>query len=311
MLLTRSPLSGILLPLTFDLHVLSTPPAFILSQDQTLHSDPSRMASSHPYRFSHSRFHQPAPLPQHQPTSTPERSLSCCLTTLQLLMCPLSRLAARLRPPQPPASPPTGLRRRKTVLYPRPRHPVKSPAAVAHSLPAHPPTTHAFDALRHEPLAYHRQTPSRKSTPPPRNLYLLLACQCPTRRTRPLSLPQPRQAQVDRLSHPHPHVKSLNPLLPSSSRSASQSLAQATKTSPAQQLSRRKHESPESFGWNDGGADLLVKAPNTTHQTNTLADFIAVGSVSIADARSVCQPIQAQSTAHSVRHADLAQPTLT
>ena len=33
-LLTRSPLS---IATSFDLHVLSTPPAFILSQDQTLH----------------------------------------------------------------------------------------------------------------------------------------------------------------------------------------------------------------------------------------------------------------------------------
>jgi hypothetical protein len=37
-LLTRSPLSlTIAHELTFDLHVLGTPPAFILSQDQTLH----------------------------------------------------------------------------------------------------------------------------------------------------------------------------------------------------------------------------------------------------------------------------------
>ena len=35
-LLTRSPLSRIA-PLSIDLHVLGTPPAFILSQDQTLH----------------------------------------------------------------------------------------------------------------------------------------------------------------------------------------------------------------------------------------------------------------------------------
>ena len=38
MLLTRAPLySGLqAIPFSFDLHVLSTPPAFILSQDQTL-----------------------------------------------------------------------------------------------------------------------------------------------------------------------------------------------------------------------------------------------------------------------------------
>ena len=36
MLLTRSPLGP---KTSFDLHVLSTPPAFVLSQDQTLHRD--------------------------------------------------------------------------------------------------------------------------------------------------------------------------------------------------------------------------------------------------------------------------------
>ena len=35
-LLTRSPLGA---STSFDLHVLSTPPAFVLSQDQTLHRD--------------------------------------------------------------------------------------------------------------------------------------------------------------------------------------------------------------------------------------------------------------------------------
>ncbi len=36
MLLTRTPLYSGLLPFAFDLHVLGTPPALILSQDQTL-----------------------------------------------------------------------------------------------------------------------------------------------------------------------------------------------------------------------------------------------------------------------------------
>ena len=35
-LLTRSPLYSGLLPFALDLHVLGTPPAFALSQDQTL-----------------------------------------------------------------------------------------------------------------------------------------------------------------------------------------------------------------------------------------------------------------------------------
>ena len=40
MLLTRSPLSTRASPgFSFDLHVLSAPPAFVLSQDQTLHRD--------------------------------------------------------------------------------------------------------------------------------------------------------------------------------------------------------------------------------------------------------------------------------
>jgi hypothetical protein len=39
-LLTRAPLYSGRSPFTFDLHVLGTPPAFVLSQDQTLHLEP-------------------------------------------------------------------------------------------------------------------------------------------------------------------------------------------------------------------------------------------------------------------------------
>ena len=63
-LLTRAPLYSSLRTFSFDLHVLSTPPAFILSQNQTLHQDflvtevtfesESRMGCSNPIR-------QPAP----------------------------------------------------------------------------------------------------------------------------------------------------------------------------------------------------------------------------------------------------------
>jgi hypothetical protein len=45
-LLTRSPLTHdpkVISP--FDLHVLGTPPAFVLSQDQTLHQTPQRVSS--------------------------------------------------------------------------------------------------------------------------------------------------------------------------------------------------------------------------------------------------------------------------
>ena len=51
MLLTRSPLvypkKG---ALPFDLHVLSTPPAFVLSQDQTLHRKKFRHTHTHHYK---------------------------------------------------------------------------------------------------------------------------------------------------------------------------------------------------------------------------------------------------------------------
>ena len=50
MLLTRAPLySGLqAIPFSFDLHVLSTPPAFILSQDQTLQLKMANVAPEGP-----------------------------------------------------------------------------------------------------------------------------------------------------------------------------------------------------------------------------------------------------------------------
>jgi hypothetical protein len=50
-LLTRSPLSTISSP-SFDLHVLGTPPAFILSQDQTLRKSLSNASASVTVSFS-------------------------------------------------------------------------------------------------------------------------------------------------------------------------------------------------------------------------------------------------------------------
>ena len=48
MLLTRSPLTTQQKPCDpFDLHVLSTPPAFVLSQDQTLHRKPMKHPDQH------------------------------------------------------------------------------------------------------------------------------------------------------------------------------------------------------------------------------------------------------------------------
>ena len=55
MLLTRSPLIPIA-NLPFDLHVLGTPPAFILSQDQTLRKFLPN-AFLHLLRFPHSPSH--------------------------------------------------------------------------------------------------------------------------------------------------------------------------------------------------------------------------------------------------------------
>ena len=41
---------GTEVPGSFDLHVLSTPPAFVLSQDQTLRQDLIRLAEAYPTR---------------------------------------------------------------------------------------------------------------------------------------------------------------------------------------------------------------------------------------------------------------------
>ena len=45
-LLTRAPLYSGLLLFAFDLHVLGTPPAFVLSQDQTLRNNVSEVRIS-------------------------------------------------------------------------------------------------------------------------------------------------------------------------------------------------------------------------------------------------------------------------
>ena len=85
--------------LTFDLHVLSTPPAFILSQDQTLHKELSESSS----RCSHTSNSLPL-LHLHGTLLVPFELLGFefdCLSTLQLLRC---------RPRLPSASPPLPLR---------------------------------------------------------------------------------------------------------------------------------------------------------------------------------------------------------
>ena len=62
---------GYCYPLTFDLHVLGTPPAFILSQDQTLHKELTE------YQYHCTLIESSKNLSQ----------FDYCLTTLQLLMC--------------------------------------------------------------------------------------------------------------------------------------------------------------------------------------------------------------------------------
>ena len=67
MLLTRSPLSENPKTLfTFDLHVLSTPPAFILSQDQTLHKEFDSVDFPN-----HQPSHQIPGSPDQQPSRSP------------------------------------------------------------------------------------------------------------------------------------------------------------------------------------------------------------------------------------------------
>ena len=106
MLLTRSPLSENPKTLfTFDLHVLSTPPAFILSQDQTLHKEFDSVDS--PGRHSVARPTSPDSRPffkQNLPfCQSVLASKFDCLTTLQLLMCFL---------------PPASISQHRCALYP-------------------------------------------------------------------------------------------------------------------------------------------------------------------------------------------------
>lgn len=55
-LLTRSPLEyPASWAFPFDLHVLSTPPAFVLSQDQTLHEKTSKQPTQRPAQFQHNQ----------------------------------------------------------------------------------------------------------------------------------------------------------------------------------------------------------------------------------------------------------------
>ena len=74
MLLTRTPLYQSLRPFAFDLHVLSAPPTFVLSQDQTLQLNLRSIAKDVPERtpqvFSsfvyESVFKEQQPLPAHK-----------------------------------------------------------------------------------------------------------------------------------------------------------------------------------------------------------------------------------------------------
>ena len=75
-LLTRSPLiqnQQKPVPSPFDLHVLSTPPAFVLSQDQTLQTKPTKPGPNQPQTQSartHSQYNSPENQTRPNPTPT-------------------------------------------------------------------------------------------------------------------------------------------------------------------------------------------------------------------------------------------------
>jgi hypothetical protein len=61
-------------PFTFDLHVLGTPPAFVLSQDQTLHLKPGCRALARPLFYKTGTHSLPSTQPDFQRTGTAGRS---------------------------------------------------------------------------------------------------------------------------------------------------------------------------------------------------------------------------------------------
>jgi hypothetical protein len=67
-LLTRAPLYSGRSPFTFDLHVLGTPPAFVLSQDQTLHLKPGCRALARPLFYKTGTHSLPSTQPDFQRT---------------------------------------------------------------------------------------------------------------------------------------------------------------------------------------------------------------------------------------------------
>ena len=74
MLLTRSPLiqdPQKQAPSPFDLHVLSTPPAFVLSQDQTLQTKPTKPGPNQPQQPARTQRQYNSPENQTRPNPTP------------------------------------------------------------------------------------------------------------------------------------------------------------------------------------------------------------------------------------------------
>ncbi len=175
MLLTRSPLiNGARTASSFDLHVLSTPPAFVLSQDQTLRTKtktskprkthhtttaqqaiPTKNNSKTKNRHkkqTHYRVHKQHPTPNH---NTPQQSTT---TRQGNHHNPTTRAAATKHKPTHP-HPPTSNPHNVTPTTPHTTHSTDSqpnppPQATT------PPNTHH---MTHRPLATHKSSTPQHS----------------------------------------------------------------------------------------------------------------------------------------------------
>ncbi len=124
MLLTRSPLiHGASTASSFDLHVLSTPPAFVLSQDQTLRKEntnhPPQQQAIQPYGKQHP---QQVPSPNPEPktrVSSPKKSNHQQAQTTQ----PPQRQPNSPHPPKRHRQTNTLLSSQTTTTHPTPHQP--------------------------------------------------------------------------------------------------------------------------------------------------------------------------------------------
>ena len=197
-------------PLTFDLHVLSTPPAFILSQDQTLHKELTGII-----------LHDVLLIESSKSLS----QFDYCLTTLQLLMCSvpsyfLHRFELRFSLPLS-----AGARVYFTTALPACQ--IRLPLLrfissalwrLAHptwQLGRHTDSHHFHDALRYKSSSYNIWTRTANLLD---SVFLNVLClsQClQTTHSSPLPAACSRQAQERRLSLPLPPSQILKPVVSS------------------------------------------------------------------------------------------------